>query len=125
GRPRGIVGGMAAVDWGAGRYERTAQELLPVAEQVVALARLRGGERVLDVACGTGNAALLAAEAGADVVGLDRAERLVAVARARVPGATFVVGDAQALPFADDEFDVAVSVFGVIFAEDPDRAVGE
>jgi len=116
---------MTTIDWGAGEYERTATELLPVAEHVVSLARPQGGERVLDVACGTGNAALLAARAGASVVGLDGAGRLIEVARSRVAGATFLVGDAHALPFTDGEFDVALSVFGVIFAEDPERAMGE
>ena len=115
---------MTTIDWGAGQYERTADELWPVAEHVVALAALRGGERVLDAACGTGNVALLAARAGADVVGLDGAPRLIEVARSRVPDASFVAGDVQALPFADGEFDVAFSVFGVIFAADAERTVG-
>lgn len=53
------------VDWGAGRYERTAEDLLPVAEDVIGRANIQLGERVLDVACGTGNAALLAASHGA------------------------------------------------------------
>ena len=120
---------MTTVDWGAGEYERTATELLPVAEHVVSLARLERGERVLDVACGTGNAALLAARSGASVVGLDGARRLIEVARARAAadglGAEFMVGDAQALPFDGAEFDVALSVFGVIFAQDADRVLGE
>src|SRR5215212_11271821 len=59
------------VDWGAGDYEATAAELAPVAEAVVERARISAGEDVLDVACGTGNAALLAAARGARVVGVD------------------------------------------------------
>jgi 2-polyprenyl-3-methyl-5-hydroxy-6-metoxy-1,4-benzoquinol methylase len=75
------------VDWSAGEYERTAAELEPAARQVVASAAIAPGERVLDIACGTGNAALIAAEAGATVVGLDSAARLVDVApRARGGG---------------------------------------
>jgi 2-polyprenyl-3-methyl-5-hydroxy-6-metoxy-1,4-benzoquinol methylase len=69
------------VDWGAGDYERTAADLEPTARHVVALAGLAPRERVLDLACGTGNAALLWARAGARVTGLDSAERLVEVAR--------------------------------------------
>ena len=65
------------VDWGAGEYEQTAAELEPAARHVVALAARAPGERVLDLACGTGNAALLAAAAGARVTGLDAAPRLV------------------------------------------------
>ena len=117
------------VDWGAGEYERMASELEPVAEHVIALADLQRGERVVDVACGTGNAALLAARAGAEVSGVDAAPRLIEVARARAAAegidATFVVGDVQQLPFEDGAFDVALSVFGVIFADDAPRAFGE
>jgi len=117
------------VDWGLGRYEETARELEPVAARVVSLAALQPGERVLDVACGTGNAALLASRVGADVTGLDAAPRLVDVARerARTEGlqARFDVGDAQALPYEDGAFDVVLSVFGVIFAPDAPRALAE
>jgi SAM-dependent methyltransferase len=117
------------VDWGVGEYERTAAELEPVSRHVVALAAIMPGERVLDVACGTGNAALLAAAAGAAVTGLDASDRLIEVARARAAtvttGARFLVGDAQDLPFADGAFDAVLSVFGVIFAPDARRALAE
>jgi SAM-dependent methyltransferase len=117
------------LDWGRGRYERTAAELEPVAERVVAMASVGRGDRFLDVACGTGNAALIAARAGAAVTGVDLSPRLVDVARERAEGAgleaTFAVGDAAALPFDDAAFDIAVSIFGVIFAPDAERAFGE
>ena len=117
------------VDWGAGRYEETAADLEPVAAHVVALASLQRGEKVLDVACGTGNAALLAARAGAETTGVDAAPRLIEVARgrARAEGlqARFDVGDAQALAYGDGAFDVVVSVFGAIFAADAERAFAE
>jgi SAM-dependent methyltransferase len=116
-------------NWGAGEYEVTASELKPVSEHVVALASPSRGDRVLDIACGTGNAALLAARAGAVVTGLDAAGRLVDVARQRAAAeqleATFVVGDLHDLPFVDDAFDVALSISGLIFAQEPGTAVGE
>jgi SAM-dependent methyltransferase len=117
------------IDWGTGRYEQTAAELEPVAEKVIAAAELAPGERVLDIGCGTGNAALLAGRAGAAATGLDPAARLIEVARERAAAlgvdARFVIGDAQALPVGDAEFDVVVSVFALIFAADPDRALAE
>jgi SAM-dependent methyltransferase len=117
------------VDWGMGRYEHTAAELAPVAEHVISLADLERGEVVVDLAAGTGNAALLAARVGAVVTGLDAAPRLIDVARGRAATegveASFVVGDIEALPFDDCSFDAALSVFGLIFAGDASRAFDE
>jgi SAM-dependent methyltransferase len=117
------------LDWDVGRYEEMAAELEPVAEHMVSLAHVQRGERVVDLATGTGNAALLAAGAGALVTGLDTAPRLIDVARDRVVAegvdASFVVGDIQALPFDDGSFDVALSVFGLIFAADASGAFDE
>ena len=108
-------------DWGAGEYERTAERLTPAADVAVEALGPLAGKRVVDVGCGTGNAALAAARAGARAVGIDLSERLVDVARGRTAAegldAEFAVGDATALPVADGSFDAAVSVFGVIFAE--------
>lgn len=111
--------------WGVGEYEDTAAELAPVSDVAVAALRLVGNERVLDVCCGTGNAALVARRAGATVTGLDSSRRLVAVARERVPEGEFVEGDAARLPFEDGSFDAAVSVFGVIFAQPAEQAAAE
>jgi SAM-dependent methyltransferase len=69
--------------------------------------------RVLDIACGSGFAAQLAARRGAEVAGLDAADALVAVARARNPNGDFRVGDMFSLPFADDSFDVVTSFNGI------------
>ena len=117
------------VDWGLGTYERIAEELLPAAEVVVAEAGLSGGETVLDVGCGTGNAALLAAEAGAHVIGVDPSARLIEVAAAEAEkrdlDAEFVLGEAASLPVAAAEADVVLSVFGVIFAPDAKAAAAE
>lgn len=120
---------LTVVDWGAGNYERTAAELEPVAHVVVDRATLRPGEDVIDLACGTGNVALLAATRGARVVGLDTAPRLLEVARARAQThrveVDFREGDLLDPPVADGAADVVLSVFGVIFATDPARALRE
>ena len=120
--PRGL-------DWGVGRYESTAEQLLPAARVVIDRASLRPGERVVDLGCGTGNAALLAAACGAQVTGVDPAARLLDVARDRAAneGAriTFLPGEAAAVPIDDASADVIVSVFAVIFAADPAAAAAE
>jgi SAM-dependent methyltransferase len=117
------------IDWGQGEYEQTAAELEPVSERVVALAGPQAGERLLDVATGTGNAALIAARTGATVTGIDAAERLIEVARGRAADqgieVDFRVGDLQELPFPDASFDVVLSVFGIVFAPDADAAFSE
>lgn len=117
------------VDWGSGKYERTATELEPVSDTVVEMAGLSPGEDVVDLACGTGNAALLAARQGAQVVGTDASSRLLEVARerARTQGVDvdFRQGDLLNLPMADRTADVVLSVFGVIFAPHPEQALRE
>src|SRR4051794_24420179 len=117
------------VDWSAGSYENTAADLAPVAEAVVARAGVGPGDDVVDVACGTGNAALIAAARGARVVGVDGAPRLVAVAHERAVAEGLEIewceGDLAALPVGDGAADVVLSVFGVIFSRDPGVALGE
>ncbi|HEY6762675.1 MAG TPA: methyltransferase domain-containing protein, partial [Baekduia sp.] len=124
----------AVTTWGAGEYPLMAQRLRSAAKRVVERARVAPGERVLDVACGTGNAALLAAARGArDVVGVDLEPALLDVARARADeiGAdeiSWLVGDAQALPdaaLARGPFDAVLSVFGAMYAADQDAAARE
>lgn len=116
-------------DWGAGSYEITATQLAPASARAVDAARITPGERVLDLACGTGNAALLAAMRGAQVTGLDPAERLLEVAAGRARSAGLEIawqpGTATALPFPDASFDAVLSVFGVIFAVPAEDAVAE
>ena len=117
------------MEWGQGRYERIAEQLFPVAEVTVEQAAVSPGERVVDVGCGTGNAALLAAERGATVTGIDPAQRLLDVAAAtaaeRHLDARFVLGEAADMPLDDDSADVVISVFGAIFAPDPEAAAIE
>lgn len=116
-------------DWGLGRYEHVAAQLAPAAEVVVAGAAPQPGERVLDVGCGTGNAALLAAARGADVTAVDPAPRLLGVAatEAAARGLRMRVqpGEAAHVPVPDASMDVVVSVFGVIFASDAQAAAAE
>lgn len=116
-------------DWEAGHYELTALQLEPVARRVVSLARVLPDESVLDIACGTGNGSLEAARAGASVTGLDLARRLLEVASGRAAAenlsVSYVLGDAQHLSFPDHSFDLVLSIFGVIFAPDAEKAFGE
>jgi SAM-dependent methyltransferase len=114
--------------WGQGNYARMAWRLRPAAARVVEVAEVAGGEAVLDVACGTGNAALAAAARGATpVVGVDLEPALLEQAREAAPGVPvdWRVGDAVALPVDDGAFDVVVSVFGVMYALDQPAAARE
>ncbi len=118
-----------AMDWGRGEYERTAALLIPAAEAVIRAAELRPGESVVDVGCGTGTVALLAARAGAHVTAVDPADRLRAVARSAADrdGLTvqFLAGDAASLPLPDLSMDAVLSNFAAIFAPDPQAAMAE
>ena len=117
------------MEWATGRYERIAEQVLPAAEVVVERAAPRRDEHVVDVGCGTGNAALLAAERGARVTGVDPAQRLLDVAAAEAAerglDASFVLGEAASMPLPDRSVDSVISVFGSIFAPDPKAAAGE
>jgi ubiquinone/menaquinone biosynthesis C-methylase UbiE len=113
------------VDWDRGAYEDTAAELAPAAAHVVQRARIEEGHTVLDLGTGTGNAAALAAEAGAHVTAIDPSPRLLEVARERVGAGRFGVATAEDLPFNDKEFDRVLSLFAVIFSEEPERAASE
>ena len=101
----------------------------PPAAQLIKHARVRAGQRVLDVACGTGVAALTAARVGARVTGLDLTPELLARARENAELANLEVewheGDVEQLPFRDASFDVVLSQYGHIFAPRPDVAVSE
>jgi len=81
--------------------------------------------RLLDIACGSGYAAALAAARGATVTGVDIAPALLEIARERTPSGMFVDGEMDALPFLDEQFDVAMSVNGFQFALDPATAFAE
>ena len=115
--------------WDLGCYEHVAAELLPVAVAAVDRMDPAPGEVVLDLGCGTGNAALLCAARGAEVVGIDPSPRLLGVARQsaerRRLDVRFQPGEAADLPIDDASVDAIVSVFAVIFAPDAPAAAAE
>jgi SAM-dependent methyltransferase len=115
--------------WGMGDFNAIARTVVPVAESLVQAVDPLPRQRVLDLACGTGNTALVAARRYCDVTGLDFVPQLLERARHRA-GAQglrleLVVGDAQALPFGDQSFDCVLSTFGVMFAPDQNKAASE
>ena len=117
--------------WSAGghAYEQISRGIADALEHTVLRLAPVPGERVLDVATGTGWTSRLVARRGAHVVGVDIAGDLIAVARERASAEglpiEYRVGDAEHLPFADGEFDAVVSTFGVMFVGRPDIAAGE
>jgi SAM-dependent methyltransferase len=117
------------IAWMAGDFGEIAKSVDSHAHEFIARCGITRGERVLDVACGTGNAALHAARVGANVTGVDFASNLVAQARVRAGReeirAQFDVGDAEALPYPDASFDFVVSMYGAMFAPRPDVVASE
>lgn len=115
--------------WGSGDYASIASLIVPMAERLCDTADLRAGDRVLDVACGTGNAALAAARRRCQTTGLDYVPELLAHARQRALAegldVTLVEGDAEELPFPDRAFDRVMSIVGVMFAPNQERAAAE
>lgn len=115
--------------WMAGDFGTIAKYAAEEAEKFVARLNIQPGKRVLDVACGTGNATIPAARTGAEVIGVDIATNLIEQARHRAAEANvsvgFEEGDAEELSFRDSEFDVVISMFGAMFAPRPDRAAAE
>ena len=115
--------------WTAGDFDRIGQSYTPGAAEFIARLGVQPQERVLDVACGSGNLALPAARAGAVVTGLDIAPNLLATARRRAAAESLEIrfdeGDAEALPYADGSFDTVVTMFGAMFAPRPERVAAE
>jgi SAM-dependent methyltransferase len=113
--------------WELGNYARIAELIAGMGRDLVAAAEIRPGHRVLDVAAGTGNAAVPAARAGAVVTALDLTPQLLEVGRratADLP-IEWVEGDAAKLPYPDGEFDVVLSAVGAMFAADQEATARE
>lgn len=115
--------------WSSGDYGAVAALIQPIAEALVQAADLTAGTSVLDVATGTGNAAIAAARCRCAVTGVDYVPGLLDRGRARAAAehlpVTFVEGDAEALPGEDAAWDAVLSVVGVMFAPDQERAAAE
>jgi SAM-dependent methyltransferase len=116
------VTGSVADAWSGATYERIAETFAPIHDRIVTALAIAPGDRVLDVACGTGGVALRAARAGADVVGVDISADQLAKARraAEAEGLEIQLdeGDCQQLSYADASFDAVASAFGAVFAAD-------
>ncbi len=119
----------ARATWSSGDFSRVGARLVLVGELLCRSLEVHAGERVLDIAAGSGNAAISAARRGASVTASDFIEPLLKVAQARAEldglHLATAVADAQALPFEDGSFDVVLSTFGVMFAPDQQRAADE
>jgi SAM-dependent methyltransferase len=115
--------------WASGDFSVVAARIVYQAEQLCETADLQAGWRVLDVATGSGNAALAAARRGCQAVGIDYVpallERGMIRAAAEHLSVEFLEGDAEQLPFPDAAFDAVVSIYGVMFAPNHRRAASE
>ncbi len=115
--------------WASGNYAVVGTTLQIVGEELCEALDLTSGKKVLDVAAGNGNVSLAAARRWCDVISTDYVATLLECGRARAlaEGVTidFKEADAEALPFADDAFDVVLSTFGVMFTPNQDKAASE
>jgi SAM-dependent methyltransferase len=123
------IKGRQQMTWASGDFGRVGVTLQVVGESLAEAAGVNAGERVLDVAAGNGNASLAAARRFARVTSTDYVPELLEQGRRRAEAdgldIEFQVADAEALPFADDSFDVVLSTFGVMFAPDQERTARE
>jgi SAM-dependent methyltransferase len=115
--------------WSTGNYPEVARRIESVAEIIAEQVGAAPGLELLDVATGSGNVAIAAAQAGANVTGLDLTPELLEAARRRAADAEldvrFIEGDAEDLPFESDSFDRVTSCFGVMFAPRHEQAAHE
>lgn len=115
--------------WESGDYGQIARCIMSCAGEFMARLPLKPGMRVLDVACGSGNLAVIAARKGCITRGVDIATNLVAQARDRATAEglaiEFIEGDVEALPYPDGEFDAVISMFGAMFAPRPEAVAAE
>jgi ubiquinone/menaquinone biosynthesis C-methylase UbiE len=136
GRPVGGIGQGSATlksrqqsTWASGDFSVVAARIVFQAEHLCEAADLQAGWRVLDVATGSGNAAIAAARRGCEAVGVDYVPALLERGRIRAQAehleVTFLEGDAEDLPFPDASFDAVISIYGVMFAPDHQKAASE
>jgi SAM-dependent methyltransferase len=115
--------------WSGGDATRFATTILIVSELLCEAADIRAGQRVLDVAAGTGNSALAAARRNAHAIALDFVPSLLHRARRRSAAEALtiglVAGNGESLPFGDEAFDAVLSTFGLMFVPDQQRAAAE
>src|SRR5215207_6956263 len=115
--------------WTAGEFAEIAKRIATPSIDLIDEIGVGEGTELLDVACGTGNVVVPAAQRGATATGLDLTPKLVEIARARAAEAgveaEIIEGDAENLPFEDDSFDRVTSVFGTMFAPDHAKAASE
>ena len=115
--------------WSAGDYDRFSRSMETGAREFYDRLSLAPGSKMLDVGCGSGQLALMAARDGLDVVGVDIAEKWIERARIRAKAeklqARFEQADAEALPFENGRFDAVVSLIGAMFAPRPDLVAEE
>lgn len=127
--PADVLTARTRATWSAGDFGKIAKSYEPGAAEFIARLGFQPHERVLDVACGTGNLAIPAARSGATVTGIDIAPNLVEQARAWAHAeglpAHFEEGDAEQMPYRDASFDTVVTMFGVMFAPRPDKTASE
>jgi SAM-dependent methyltransferase len=120
---------MQATAWSAGAFEEVAESIHDMHLALVDALGPQPGERWLDIACGAGNLAELAAGSGARVTGIDLSPRLIEVAKARAEAGgydiDYRVGDAESLDVEDAGFDRVVSSVGMIFAPDHEAVARE
>src|SRR5579862_3758132 len=115
--------------WNTGNYGLFAGYMEKGAQEFFDRLGVKPGTRLLDVACGAGQLALIAARAGADVTGCDIAPNWLEQARARAADEglriVFEEGDAESLPYADSQFEVVASLIGAMFAPRPELVAAE
>jgi SAM-dependent methyltransferase len=123
------IKGRQQIAWCSGDYAMIGTTLQIVGERLCEAVDLRSNQRVLDIAAGNGNATLAAARRFADVVSTDYVGALLERGRERAQAdrltVTFQEADAEALPFADESFDVVLSTFGVMFTPNQQQAASE
>ena len=115
--------------WSAGDFGQIAKTTAPEAAEFIKRLNLQAGEKVLDIACGSGNLSIPAARCGAVVTGIDIVPNLIEQARERAAAegleCRFEEGDAESLAFEDESFDTVVTMFGAMFAPRPEKTAEE